>query len=93
MPPTRAAWRQKAGIILVVVLTGYAVAHLAWQGFRSYPDLPERDPVTIHEARIAQLIPLLPATGEVGYVTTVEIPRSSPRKRASPMWNFSPSTS
>jgi hypothetical protein len=70
--PSHAAWRQKAGIILVVVLTGYAVAHLAWQGIRSAPGLPERDPVTTHEARIAQLVPMLPATGEVGYVTTVE---------------------
>lgn len=65
-------YRRKAGIILLVVLTGYAVLNLLWQGVRSYPDLPGTDPVTIHEARIAQLLPLLPASGAVGYVTTVE---------------------
>lgn len=64
--------RRAAGITLLVVLTGYAVLNLLWQGIRSYPDLPATDPVTIHEARIAQLLPLLPASGEIGYVTTVE---------------------
>ena len=72
MLPSHTTYRQKAGIILLVVLTGYAVLNLLWQGGRSYTDLPETDPVTIHEARIAQLLPLLPAAGEVGYVTTVE---------------------
>jgi hypothetical protein len=65
-------YRQKAGIILLVVLTGYSVLNLLWQGIRSYPDLPETDPVTIHETRIAQLLPMIPPDGEVGYVTTVE---------------------
>jgi hypothetical protein len=65
-------YRGKAGIILLIVLTGYAVLNLLWQGVRSYPDLPGTDPVTIHETRIAQLLPLLPASGAVGYVTTVE---------------------
>lgn len=65
-------YRRRAGIILLVVLTGYAVLNLLWQGVRSYPDLPATDSVTIHEARIAQLLPLLPASGAVGYVTTVE---------------------
>ena len=55
-----------------VLLTGYAVLNLLWQGLRSYPDLPDTDPVTIHEARINQLKPFLPASGAVGYVTTVE---------------------
>jgi hypothetical protein len=65
-------YRRKAGLLILVVLTGYAVLNLLWQGVRSYPDLPGTDPVTIHEARIAQLLPLLPASGVVGYVTTVE---------------------
>ena len=64
--------RPPASRLLLIVLTGYAVLNLLWQGIRSYPDLPETDPVTIHEARIAQLKPLLPASGAVGYVTTVE---------------------
>jgi hypothetical protein len=59
-------------VILIVVLSGYAALSSAWQGLRSWTDLPATDPVTIHEARIAQLIPFLPASGEVGYVTTVE---------------------
>jgi hypothetical protein len=64
--------RRRAGTILLVVLTGYAVLNLLWQGIHSCPDLPATDPVTIHEARIARLLPLLPASGDVGYVTTVE---------------------
>jgi hypothetical protein len=72
MSPSQTTFRQKAGIMALVVLSGYAVLNLLWQGARSYPDLPEQDPVTIHEARIAQLLPLLPASGVVGYVTTVE---------------------
>jgi hypothetical protein len=72
MPPAHTTYRQKAGIILLVVLSGYAVLNLLWQGVRSYPELPEMDPVTIHETRIARLLPLLPASGAVGYVTTVE---------------------
>ena len=59
-------YRGKAGLLILVVLTGYAVLNLLWQGVRSYPDLPGTDPVTIHETRIAQLLPLLPASGAVG---------------------------
>ena len=65
-------YRRKAGLLLLVVLTGYAVLNLLWQNIRLYPGLPETDPVTIHEARIAELRPLLPPFGAVGYVTTVE---------------------
>jgi hypothetical protein len=63
--------RKRAAFALLVILTGYAVLNLLWQGIRSCPELPKTDPVTIHEARIAQLLPLLPDSGEVGYVTTV----------------------
>ena len=45
---------------------------LLWQSIRIYSDLPEKAPVTIHEERILKLKPMLPASGEVGYVTTVE---------------------
>jgi hypothetical protein len=72
MDKSASSYRRKAGLLIMVVLTGYAVLNLFWQGVLSYPDLPATDPVTIHEARIAQLLPLLPAVGEVGYVTTVE---------------------
>ena len=58
--------------LLLVLLTGYAVLSLLMQSIGTYTDLPDKDPVTIHEARIAQLKGSLPASGEVGYVTTVE---------------------
>ena len=65
-------YRIKAGWLLLILLTGYAVLNLLMQSIGSYTDLPDKDPVTIHEARIAQLKGSLPASGEVGYVTTVE---------------------
>jgi hypothetical protein len=65
-------YRVDMGGILLIVLTGYAVFGLLVQSMRVYADLPEKDPVTIHEARIVQLKGSLPPSGEVGYVTTVE---------------------
>lgn len=65
-------YRVEAGAVLLIVLTGYAVFSLLLQSMRTYADLPESDPVTLHEARIAQLKGSLPPYGEVGYVTTVE---------------------
>ena len=65
-------YRVEMGEVLLIVLTGYAVLGLLLQSTRIYADLPEKDPVTIHEARIAQLKGSLPPSGEVGYVTTVE---------------------
>jgi len=65
-------YRAKAGWFLLIGLTGYAVLNLLWQSVRLYNSLPEKDPVTLHEERIRQLESLLPASGEVGYATTVE---------------------
>lgn len=65
-------YRVEAGGVLLIVLTGYAVFSILLQSMRIYADLPEKDPVTIHEARIIQLKGSLPPSGEVGYVTTVE---------------------
>ncbi|MBM4313387.1 MAG: hypothetical protein FJ122_05640 [Deltaproteobacteria bacterium] len=65
-------YRAEAGVILLIVLTGYAVFAFLVESMRIFADLPEKDPVTIHEARIAQLKGSLPPSGEVGYVTTVE---------------------
>lgn len=65
-------YRAGAGVLLLIGLTGYAALDLLWQSFRLYTALPEKDPVTIHEERIRQLKPALPASGEVGYITTVE---------------------
>jgi hypothetical protein len=65
-------YRRWAGLVIVLALTAYAAFNLLWQGIGSYREAPDTDPVTIHEARIDQLKPLLPAAGEIGYVTTVE---------------------
>jgi hypothetical protein len=67
-----AKYRIKTGWLLLILLTGYAVLSLLVQSIGIYTDLPDQDPVTIHEARIAQLKGSLPASGVVGYVTTVE---------------------
>jgi hypothetical protein len=75
-------YRVKAGWILVTVLTGYAVLSLLVQSMGTFADLPEKDPVTIHEARIGQLKGSLPPSGEVGYVTTVENDRIFAAERA-----------
>jgi hypothetical protein len=72
MDDLTAKYRIKAGWLLLILLTGYAVLSLLMQSIGIYTDLPDKDPVTIHEARIAQLKGSLPASGEVGYVTTVE---------------------
>jgi hypothetical protein len=72
MDDLTAKYRKKAGWLLLVFLTGYAVLSLLMQSIGIYTDLPDQDPVTIHETRIAQLKGSLPASGEVGYITTVE---------------------
>jgi hypothetical protein len=82
MSPFQAIHRQKAGIVILVILTGYAVLNMFWQGLRSYPDLPEMDPVSIHEKRISQLLPMLPPFGTVGYITTVENDRIFAEERS-----------
>lgn len=64
--------RIKAGTILLLLLTGYSVLNLFVQSLGTYQELPDKDPVTRHEERIARLKGALPASGEVGYVTTVE---------------------
>ena len=82
MDRSASSFRRRAGIAILIALTAYAVLNLLWQGIRAYPDLPDTDPVTIHEARIAQLRPLLPSAGVVGYVTTVENDRIFAKEKA-----------
>ena len=82
MADLTAKYRIKAGWLLLILLTGYAVLSLLVQSIGIYTDLPDKDPVTIHEARIAQLKGSLPASGEVGYVTTVENERIFAYERA-----------
>ena len=74
--------RRRAGLAILIVLTAFAVLDLFSQRIRSYPELPDTDPVTIHEARIGRLKGYLPASGAVGYVTTVENDQIFARERA-----------
>lgn len=74
--------RRRAGLAILIALTAYAVLNLLGQGIRSSRSLPAADPVTVHEARIGQLKPYLPASGAVGYVTTVENDQIFARERA-----------
>jgi hypothetical protein len=76
------AFRRRAGLSILIVLTAYGVLNPLWQRIRSYPEMPDTDPVTLHEARINQLKPMLPASGAVGYVTTVENDRIFAKERA-----------
>lgn len=55
-----------------MVMTGYAVLDLLVRSIGVFLDLPEKDPVTIHEERIGQLRGSLPSRGDIGYVTTLE---------------------
>jgi hypothetical protein len=66
------AFRRREGLLILITLTAYAVLNLLWQGINAYPEMPDTDPVTLHEARIERLKPMLPPSGAFGYVTTVE---------------------
>ena len=79
-PPS--PFRRRTGLTILIILTAYAVLNLLGQGIRSYPEIPDTDPVTFHEARIEQLKPLLPASGNLGYVTTVENDRIFAKEKA-----------
>jgi hypothetical protein len=72
MADVTAKYRSKAGWLLLVTLAGYAILNLLAKNIEIYAQLPQKDPVTLHEARIAQLKGSLPSSGHVGYVTTVE---------------------
>ncbi|MCL2670174.1 MAG: hypothetical protein FWE89_05765 [Syntrophaceae bacterium] len=61
-----------AGRLFLISLACYAIVALLVKDVSLYSTLPEMAPVTIHEERIHPLKPLLPARGEVGYITTVE---------------------
>ena len=72
MARSTAKYRAAAGWLLLMVVTGYAVLDLLVRSFELYLDLPERDPVTLHEERIGRLRGSLPSRGDIGYVTTLE---------------------
>jgi hypothetical protein len=65
-------YRAKAGAILLVLLTGYAVLNLLIQSIRLYAELPADDPVSLHEVRIGQIKGSLPSSGAVGYLSSME---------------------
>jgi hypothetical protein len=65
-------YRAKAGALLLVLFTGYGVLSLLMQSIQLYVELPERDPVSLHEERIAQLKGVLPTSGAVGYLSSME---------------------
>jgi hypothetical protein len=71
MTNRKARYRALAGPILLIVLTGYAVLNLLVQSVGTYQASRSR-PRHEHEERIRQPKPFLPASGAVGYVTTVE---------------------
>jgi hypothetical protein len=64
--------KQMIGILLLLGLTCYSSINTLWRNFESYREAPATDPVTVHEKRIAQLKEFLPASGSVGYITSVE---------------------
>ena len=64
--------KEKIGILFLVVLTGYSLFGSLRSDYALYRAAPATDPVTVHEERIAQLREFLPASGEVGYVTSIE---------------------
>jgi hypothetical protein len=72
MTQSAAKYRAAAGWLLLMAMTGYAALDLLIRSVEVYLDLPEKDPVTIHEERINQLCSSLPSRGEIGYITTLE---------------------
>lgn len=82
MDRSSSSFRRPLGLAILILLTGYSILNLLGQGIRSYPDLPDTDPVTFHERRIEQLRLLLPPSGSVGYVTTVENDRIFAKEKA-----------
>jgi hypothetical protein len=64
-------YRFLAALVLLMTVTVYANLNLLFSRVRLYPDLPQTDPVSIHERRIGQIRNVLPPTAALGYVTTV----------------------
>ncbi|MHB8090074.1 MAG: hypothetical protein ACYDH8_00470 [Syntrophales bacterium] len=63
--------KQMIGTLLLVLLTCYSSISTLWRNFSSYCEAPETDPVTVHEERIIALKEFMPASGEVGYITSI----------------------
>jgi hypothetical protein len=65
-------YRTWAALILLIAITVYANLNLLFSRIQLYPNLPQTDPVSIHEQRIEQIKKVMPPTSVLGYVTTVE---------------------
>jgi hypothetical protein len=65
-------YRTWAALILLIVVALYANLNLLFSRIQLYPNLPQTDPVSIHERRIEQIKEVMPQTPVLGYVTNVE---------------------
>jgi hypothetical protein len=65
-------YRTWAALILLIAITVYANLNLLFSRIQLYPNLPQTDPVSIHEQRIEQIKKVMPPTPVLGYVTTIE---------------------
>lgn len=67
-----ATYRFRAALFLLIGVAVYANVSFAVKMIRSWPDIRQGDAVTACEKRMLQLKDLLPPTGLVGYITTVD---------------------
>jgi hypothetical protein len=65
-------YRTWAALILLIGVALYANLNLLFSRIQLYPNLPQTDPVTLHERRIERIKEVMPQTPVLGYVTTVE---------------------
>jgi hypothetical protein len=65
-------YRTWAALILLIAIAVYANLNLLFSRIQLYPNLPQTDPVSIHEQRIEQIKKVMPPTSVLGYVTTIE---------------------
>lgn len=65
-------YRIWAALVLLIAVTVYANLNLLFPRVQLYQNLPQTDPVSIHERRIEQIRKVLPPAAVLGYVTTVE---------------------
>lgn len=65
-------YRTWAALILLVAIAVYANLNLLFSRIQLYPNLPQTDPVSIHEQRIERIKKFMPPTPALGYVTTIE---------------------
>jgi len=74
-------YRTWVALILLIAIAVYANLNLLFSRIQLYPDLPQTDPVSIHEQRIEQIKKVMPPTPVLGYVTTVENEKIFPNER------------